>query len=62
MSFLPQYTALPVPRIYLLTKDSPTVTHDKILFTTFASCELLHRVYLQDVKVVNENFIMCNDG
>ena len=29
---------------------------------TFASCESLRRVYLQDAKVVNENLIMCNGG
>jgi len=34
----------------------------KFSFTTFASCEYMRKVYLQDAKVVNERFIMCYVG
>ena len=45
--------------IIVLKYYSPTITHDKFSFMTFVNNWI---VYLQDAKVVNENFIMCNGG
>ena len=46
----------------LLNYHSPTVKHDKILIYDFCVLWTLRSIYLQDAKVANENFIMCNGG
>ena len=39
---------------------SPSVTNDKIFVQDFCVLQQLHRVYLQDTKVVKENLIISN--
>ena len=50
------FAPTPKPNIAILNHVNFTMT--KLSFTTFASCELLRRVYLQDATDVNESFAM----
>ena len=46
--------------LWVFTKLPNLLHMAKLWFTIFGSCELLCRVYLQDPKIVNQNFAMYN--